>query len=52
MTPTEAAAILKKHNLWRKYDGITSPTPNPHAPELIGEAIDAAVKYIEDNDHE
>ena len=51
MTPREAAAILRQHNEWRRadedYDG-----PFMQDPILIGEAMDIAAKYIEDNEHE
>lgn len=48
MTPREAAAILREHNEWRR-DQIED---TPYSPAVIGEAIDIAAKYIEDNDHE
>lgn len=50
MTPREAAAILRQHNVWRRWDGDDAPEMLP--PKLIGEAMDVAAKYIEDNDHE
>lgn len=48
MTPREAAAILRQHEVWRMYNG---PAAEKQA-KLIGEAMDIAAKYIEDNDHE
>jgi hypothetical protein len=44
MTPTESAAILRQHNAWRRHDGDEPMDMQP--PELIGEAIDVAVRYI------
>jgi hypothetical protein len=52
MTPREAAAILRQHNEWRRYDGPIGTWPEMLTPKLIGEAMDIAAKYIEDNDHE
>lgn len=51
MTPREAAAILRQHNEWHRYDG-DSPGAPMIDPKLIGEAMDIAAKYIEDNEHE
>ena len=43
MTPTEAAAILRQFNEWRRgAETIEQPDPRE-----IGEAIDAAVEMIE-----
>lgn len=50
MTPREAAAILRQHNEWRRYDGPDEDHPPMLPPKLIGEAMDIAAKYIEDND--
>lgn len=52
MTPREAAAILRQHNEWRRFDGPITRLPKQLPPKLIGEAMDIAAKYIEDNDHE
>ena len=49
MTPIEAAAILRKHNEYRR-DNSDDPPPMQH-PTLIGEAIDVAVEYIESREH-
>lgn len=45
MTPTEAAAILRQHNAWRR-DRHEVNQYEMQNPTLIGEAIDVAVKYI------
>lgn len=51
MTPREAAAILRQHNEWRRYSGDDYYNgPSMQDPKLIGEAMDIAAKYIEDND--
>ena len=42
MTPTEAAAILRQFNVWRR--GADVPQPDPRE---IGKAIDAAIEMIE-----
>lgn len=52
MTPREAAAILRQHNEWRRWDAMDPNMPTMLPPKLIGEAMDIAAKYIEDNDHE
>ena len=44
MTPSEAAAILHRYNMWRRGDDETIEQPDPRE---IGEAIDAAVEMIE-----
>lgn len=44
MTPKESAAILRQHNAWRRYNG--DDPMEMQSPELIGEAIDVAVKYV------
>lgn len=46
MTPTEAAAILRQHNAWRR-DRHEVNRYEMQNPALIGEAIDVAVKFIE-----
>ena len=43
MTPTETAAILWQFNEWRRGADTTEPLD----PREIGEAIDAAVEMIE-----
>lgn len=50
MTPREAAAILRQHNEYRR-DQSDDPPPM-QSPTLIGIAIDVAVKFIEETDHE
>lgn len=52
MTPREAAAILRQHNEWRRWEGDPAKTPEMLPPNLIGEAMDIAAKYIEDNENE
>lgn len=55
MTPREAAAILRQHNEWRRFEGALDDHysgPLMQDPKLIGEAMDIAAKYIEDNEHE
>ena len=47
ITPTEAAAILRQFNEWRRGDYEPSEQPDPPDPCEIGEAIDAAVEMIE-----
>lgn len=42
MTPTEAATILRQFNEWRRGGDIEQP-----GPLAVGEAIDAAIKMIE-----
>ena len=44
MTLTEAAAILKQHNEWRRWDG---DDPRMVDPEQLGIAIDLVVAHIE-----
>ena len=44
MTPTEAAAILRQYNQWRRGNLEGMPQFDPRE---IGEAIDAAVEMIE-----
>ncbi len=45
MTPTEAAAILRQHNAWRRYNG--DEPMDMQSPQLLGEAIDVATQFIE-----
>lgn len=52
MTPREAAAILRQFNEWRQFDGPITRLPEQLPHKLIGEAMDIAAKYIEENDHE
>lgn len=40
MTIEEAVEILRAHNEWRRYDGITLDGPEMQDPKLIGIAID------------
>lgn len=42
MTKQEAIFILTEFNAWRR--GADMPQPNP---EIIGKAIDYAIKYLE-----
>lgn len=51
MTPREAAAILRQYNQWRRYDADLDGDYMPN-PKIIGEAMDIAAKYIEDNENE
>ncbi len=45
MNRTEAAAILRQHNAWRRDD---SDTPPPmQSPKLLGEAIDVAIAELD-----
>ena len=41
MTPSEAIAILEKHNAWRRGAEI-----EPQSPKDIGEALDLACRWI------
>ena len=46
MTPTQALAILKQYNAWRRDENI----PNSHDmpdPTEIGKAIDVAIRVLE-----
>jgi len=48
MSPAEAAAILRRHNVWRRdIHDESDPPIEMLPPKLIGEAIDVAVKFIE-----
>lgn len=48
MTLTEAAAILKQHNVWRRWRGdCNEEAPEPASPSEIGRAIDLVVAHIE-----
>lgn len=51
MNPSEAAAIMRKHNEWRRWEGEPHKTPEMQSPELIGAAIDAAIEYIESREY-
>lgn len=46
---SEAAAILKQHNAWRRWHGDSDDEdrPEPVAPHEIGQAIDIVVAHIE-----
>ena len=52
MTPREAAAILRQHNEWRRWDEDVPPPIPSYTAKQLGVAIDIAAKYIEDNEHE
>ena len=47
MRPDEAAAILRKHNAWRRdVHNESNPVLTMLNPKLVGEAIDVAVEFI------
>lgn len=48
MTKERAVKVLRDHNEWRRHDG--EPCNPPHSCKELGEAIDFAVKYMEDSD--
>ena len=45
----DAAAILKQHNVWRRWDGDCGQEdgPEPVGPSELGRAIDMVVTHIE-----
>lgn len=49
MTITEAAEILRQHNVWRRWDGdlFDQTGPQMQLPHLVGEAIDIVVGYLD-----
>lgn len=47
MTIEEAAAILRKHNEWRRYDGPIGEGPQMTDPKILGEAIDTVCDTLE-----
>ena len=48
-TATRAAQILRDHNKWRRDRSDDAPKgmPKSYNPELLGQAIDTAVKALE-----
>ena len=47
MSTHEAAKILTEHNRWRRGQSPYDQSPSsPHSPQIIGEAIDAAIHFI------
>lgn len=46
MTNEQAAQILRDHNKWRRHDS-DEPMPMPNSPTILGQAIDVAVKALE-----
>lgn len=49
MTNEQAAQILRDHNEWRRDRSETAPIgmPKSYNPTLLGQAIDVAVKALE-----
>jgi len=49
MTNQQAAQILRDHNEWRRDRSDDAPKgmPKSYNPELLGQAIDTAVKALE-----
>lgn len=47
MTNEEALKILKDHNAWRRDNGDTAKVVM-HNPKVIGEAIDVAIAYMQE----
>jgi hypothetical protein len=48
MTPQEAAEIIRDHTQWRKTNKIVDipfALDMPYSPVVVGEAIDALLKY-------
>lgn len=43
MTIKEATDILRRHNLWRRYDGPIGEGPEMPNPKAVGDAIDTIV---------
>lgn len=43
MTPAETASTLRTFNAWRRGEDLPQ-----HSPRQIGEAIDAAVEYLDE----
>lgn len=48
MDVRQALDILRKHQEWRRYDGDLEKGPAMQKPELIGKALDIAIKIMED----
>lgn len=48
MDVRQALDILRKHQEWRRYDGDLEKGPDMQNPELIGKALDVAIKIMED----
>lgn len=46
MTIEEAVEILRAHNEWRRYDGLTLDGPEMQDPKLIGIAIDTVCDHF------
>lgn len=44
---TDAARILREHNVWRRWNGDDEDGPQGHDSGEIGRAIDMAIAYIE-----
>ena len=47
MDKQESAKILKEHNEWRRYKGDADKSPPMVYGKKLGEAIEAAVKFLE-----
>lgn len=54
MTNEQAAQILRDHNEWRRDRSETAPVgmPKSYNPTLLGQAIDVAVKALEQTELE
>lgn len=47
MSPSECAKLLRQHQEWRRFDGDIPDTPPMLSPKVIGEAIDAAIRIVD-----
>ena len=47
MSPSECAKLLRQHQEWWRFDGDMTDSPPMLSPKVIGEAIDAAIRIVD-----